>query len=446
MSSPTDTVKFLEEHWHKKVGLVTVEVVFISALLGLLAAIKVTLLLWLSLPPLFALIVYFIWRYTTRPPIVPKDKIGFLVCITCSDEGELRTIVEDFIAPLRQLVKSGKAANSFHFIEMPQHFARQVLDVDSANDMRVRCKAHFMIYGRARKRVIDGKENHIIELEGAVAHQPVSDKVRENLAIEFAELLPRNVILSSENDLFSFQFTSEWAEIVARYIIGIAASYSGDIEYAETLYLDVQTLLQNKDQNFPVYRKLKDRIPDRLAELYEAIATSYHNKWADTFDESNLIEVDIWLDKIAPSCQNRQLYLTLKAITLFLRSRSVDEAIALLKKLNGDNSRIWQCNMAFLYAYKGDLKQAIRHYRYASMCDTEENNFYQVEDFINFILEQEASKYQLYYCLGFINWKIKGDRILALGYFETFLRNRSPLEYLKEKELSESWIQELSSV
>ncbi len=299
-----------------------------------------------------------------------------MVCTTCSDEKELSIIVEDFISPLRQLVKSGKAGDSFYFVEMPQYFSKQVIDADSANEMRVRCKAHFMIYGRVRRRVINEKENHIVELEGAVAHQPISDQVSDKLAAEFTELLPRNVHIPTENDLFSFQFTSEWAEIVARYIIGVAASCSGDIKYAEVLYLDVLSRLQNKDHDFPIYRKLKERVPHRLTELYEAMASSCFSKWTETHDSSYLAEVEIWLDKINPVFKDRKSALNLRAITLFLTNRSVDEAIKVLKKAKENGNQIWQCNMAFLYAYKGNLKKAIQHYRHASKCNYEQNNFY----------------------------------------------------------------------
>jgi hypothetical protein len=444
MSSLKEMAQFLEESWYRKSGLTTAEIVSVSALTTLLASTNAGWLLWICIIPLCTLGIFIVWRYTTRPPIVPKDKVGFLVCISCTDEGELRTIVEDFIAPLRKLVKSGKAGNSFHFVEMPQHFAKQVIDADSASEMRIRCKAHFMIYGRAHRRVINGKENHIIELDGAVAHQPISDQMQKKLEAEFSELLPRNVQVSTENDLFAFQFTSEWTEIVARYVIGIAAACSGDIQYAELLYRDVLSRLHDKDQNFPIYRKLKERIPSRLAELYEAMASSCHEKWAETHDPTFLTEIDGWLDKIDPVCQDRNVALTLRAITLFLTSRSVDKAIGLLKKLRDDNNRIWQCNMAFLYAYKGNLKQAARHYRQASRCNYGQDYFYQIEDFINWILEQEPSKYQLYYCLGFINWIIKEDRILALEYFRKFRELRASTEYLQEKALAEEWVGQLS--
>ncbi|MGZ0019872.1 tetratricopeptide repeat protein [Nitrosomonas sp. wSCUT-2] len=442
MQSPKDIAQFLEEYWHKKIGLISTEIFSICAVFFLLISANAEFIWWISIP-VISFVVWFIWFYTTKPPVVPKNKIGFLVCITCSDEKELKAITEDFIIPLRQLIKTGISGNSFHFIEIPQRLANQVIDVDSALEMRIRCKAHFMIYGRVRRKFINKQENHIIELEGAVAHQPVSDEVRENLTAEFSELLPRNVHIPTENDLFAFQFTSEWAEIVARYIIGVASAYSGDISYAERLFQDVQLGLKSKDQNFPIYRKLKERIPYRLAELYEAMASTCFSKWSETRDPDYLTEVDEWLDKIDEVIKDSKSVLFLRAITTFLTTRSVEEAIAMLRRVNESNNQIWQCNMAFLYAYKGDLKKAIQHYRYADRCDHQQEKLFQIEDFIHWLIEQEPAKYQLYYCLGFINMKIKGDQILAVKNFKKFLEMCDESEYIKEKELAQNWVSEL---
>ncbi|MDD2913908.1 MAG: hypothetical protein PHP70_01180 [Gallionella sp.] len=443
MPSPKEIVQFFEESWYKKSGLVTVELIALVTLATLLVQANAHILVWALLTPSVLLCIYLFWGYTTRPPIVPKDKVGFLVCITCTDEAELRKIEEDFIDPLRKLVKSGVAGNTFYFLQMPQHFAMQVVDADSASEMRMRCRAHFMIYGRVKKRIINGKETHIVELEGAVAHQPISKKVQDSLVSEFTELLPRNVHISTENDLFSFQFTSEWAEVVARYIIGIAAACSGDLKYAESLYRDVLLRLNNKEHSFPVYRKLKERVPNRLAEIYEARATDCHNKWSETHNPAYLLEVDNWLNKIEPQCQDRGVAITLCAITKFLIARSPDESIKLLKKLKHEDGRIWQCNMAFLYAYKGNLKQAARHYRRASICNFELDNLYQIEEFICWMLEQEPSKYELYFCLGFVNWLIKEDMVLALEYFTKFIELCESQHYVQEQKLIGEWMNEI---
>ncbi len=331
MPSPKEIFQFLEENWFKKSGLVTAAIFSIIITSTLLVTANAEFYWWGLLIGI-ELIIWFVWLFTTKPPVVPENKIGFLVCITCSDKEELRDITDDFITSLRKLVKSGKTGDAFHFVDMPQHFAREVVDAESALRMRVRCKAHFMIYGRVRRKIINKEENHIVELEGVVAHQPIPNQVSDSLATEFTELLPRNVQIPKDNDLFAFQFTSEWTEIVARYIIGVATAYSGDINYAENLYQDVLSRLQGKDQNFPIYRKLKERIPHRLAELYEAMASTCFSKWSETRDSDYLTEVDEWLDKIDEVVKDNKSVLFLRTITTFLTTRSVDKAISMLMK------------------------------------------------------------------------------------------------------------------
>lgn len=192
MPSLKEIFQFLEENWFKKSGLITAEIVSIIITSTLLVTANAEFHWWGLLIGI-GLIIWFVWLFTTKPSVVPENKIGFLVCITCSDKEELRDITDDFITPLRKLVKSGKTGDAFHFVDMPQHFAREVVDAESALRMRVRCKAHFMIYGRVRRKIINKEENHIVELEGVVAHQPIPNQVSDSLAKEFTELLPRNV-------------------------------------------------------------------------------------------------------------------------------------------------------------------------------------------------------------------------------------------------------------
>jgi hypothetical protein len=77
---------------------------------------------------------------------------------------------------------------------------------------------------------------HVLDLEGGVSHSPVTTNFSQSFAKECTELLPRKLQLSKENDLFAFQFTSEWTDVVSRYIIGIASAISGDLDYAEHLF------------------------------------------------------------------------------------------------------------------------------------------------------------------------------------------------------------------
>ncbi len=101
-------------------------------------------------------------------------------------------------------------------------------------------------------------------------------------------------------------------------------------------------------------------------------------------------------------------------------------------------------SMAFLYAYDGNLASAIRHYRRATKSVVSIGMLTQIEDFICWVLEREPDKYQLHYCLGFFNWKAKGDLVRALKDFEKFLELRHEDEFNKERELAEKWMAELA--
>ena len=98
-------------------------------------------------------------------------------------------------------------------------------------------------------------------MDGLVAHNPVPAAVTSKLAAEFGELIPRRVVISQENEVFAFELTSEWAETASKYIIGVAACISGFVDYAETLFREVQLKIPSLRGNIPAYTKLKERIP-----------------------------------------------------------------------------------------------------------------------------------------------------------------------------------------
>ena len=299
------------------------------------------------------------------------------------------------------------------------------------------------MYGRVRVRVIDGKEHHVIDMNGIVAHKPVSGDVKQLFSLEFSELLPRRVHISKENDLLSFQFTSEWTDLVAKYIMGIAAAMSGDIRYAESMYSEVQERLAGKDINFPVYKKLVERLPIRISELNEAMAAAAHQSWYETHDPVWLDELGSYLEKVDPSRLELNRVSSLRAIYYFLKERDAEKAISIMLKSKDMNNATWYFNMAFLCAYNGDLKRAIRHYRSATALHVQPEVIGQIEDFMCWVLEQESEKYQLHYCLGFFNWQVKGDTIKAVEDFTAFLDSGLDTEYTQERVLAREWIKEV---
>src|SRR5207244_3535770 len=103
---------------------------------------------------------------------------------------------------------------------------------------------------RVRMRNKDGKPAHLISFEGMVRHRPVPNEVSHALGVDFTKVLPRRVVIERENDAFEFEATSEWTDVSTRYVVGMAALISGDVAYAESLFLYVkQKLKENKESN-----------------------------------------------------------------------------------------------------------------------------------------------------------------------------------------------------
>ncbi len=422
--TPREIADFFEKSWFEKKGLAAALIVcaptfpLLLGHAGIGGAALGTVVVWGAVSGL--------WYWTRQPETTPEGKIGFVISISCSDDGESKKLQEDFVRPLRDLLKSGRTGYVFHAIEIPQHIASRIQDVEAAQTLRIKCKAHFVIYGRVRLREISGKEVHILDLEGIVAHQPVPESVGNLLAREFSELMPRKIQIEKENDLLAFQFTSEWADLVSRYIIGLAAEISGDWDYAETLFRDARNRLHGKSTNFPIYQKLKDRLPLRISELSLARARVSYDKWAETKDSSFLLQCERHLGTLVKTHQEDRGTLNLRAILAFVLKRDVEQSIALLKRVKAIGQPLWHLNMAFLLGYKGELKNAIRHYRLAANSEADPETLTQVEDFIVWVLECEPEKYQLHYCLGFFNWQLKGDPERAIHDLNDYLLTCAP--------------------
>ncbi len=156
---------FLETTWYEKKGLVAAMVVAAGSGLALLLG-HVGLSVALPLLAVVEIGIFVAWRSSIEPQKTPADKIGFLISISCNDEDERQMLNEDFIQPLRNLIKTGLTGQTFSVMVMPRHIASKVDDIDSAQALRIKCRAQFMIYGRVRLREINKQQMHVLDLAG----------------------------------------------------------------------------------------------------------------------------------------------------------------------------------------------------------------------------------------------------------------------------------------
>ena len=141
------------------------------------------------------------------------------------------------------MLNRSKYRYSFKFLDLKDHVLEKIHSSDDALNFINEMGYSFMIYGKARTTKIKGKTQHVLDLSGIVAHRPIPTEISKSFSKEFTELFPRRLIISTEGDLFTFEITANWVDVVSKYIIGIAALLSGDIEYAQELLEDLKKIV-----------------------------------------------------------------------------------------------------------------------------------------------------------------------------------------------------------
>ncbi len=243
----------------------------------------------------------------------------------------------------------------------------------------------------------------------------------------------------------SFNFTTDWTECVAKYVIGIASALSLDLAYAEQLYTDVAKKLEVTKTDFPIFEKLRQRLPIRFAEIHKARAHAALRIWRKNHAQEALSQFSLNINKIPEDLFEDYGVLLLRGIEAFLNRRDMKTALSCVNKCKKYDDPIWHFNLAFLHAYNKDLAKAIRQYRIGANYEIEPITLSELEDFIVWIIEAEPEKCQFHYCLGFFNWKIKGDILQARDDFKKFLNNCNDGQFEKEKELTVKWITEIEN-
>jgi len=107
--------------------------------------------------------------------------------------------------------------------------------------------------------------------------------------------------------------------------------------------------------------------------------------------------------------------------------------------------------LAFLDAVQGDMDSSYRNYRDAIDRDTDrpavsttgEPTAFEIEEFVAWYLEKNPSCTQLWFSLGYLNLKRKGDKKSALENFQRFLASGVSSKYPHAKYAAEKYVRQL---
>lgn len=386
------------------------------------------------------------WIYTHRVPKIKLGNVGFTIAITGETENERAVVSSDFVSASKEVLEGLEQNPPLQIIELSRHHAEKIIDVETAQKYREKSGSHFLLFGTAKRRPVKGKDHYVLKLRGLVTHAPIPIEKSKLLAQEMDKVLPLEFRVACEDSLDGFEANSLWFAESAKFIIASAALLSGDFLLAKRLLENLKQSAGrlNKHKKKPGIKALFSLLPKRLANTYFALSQQHHYLWRETRDSLHLDKMKNYVDRFNEYEPGTAHYHVSTAIWLFVRKRDVEGARKEMSKCVAKNvsDPTWRLNVAFLYAYSGDMKKAVEQYDTAFRLGRTPEISFELEEFIDWTLANEPDKYQLHFCLGLINLKLKNDVLTATKDFETFLSKLEADKYPELKVMAQRYIDE----
>lgn len=387
---------------------------------------------------------WFFYRY--RLPRNRKKMVGVVVALVAKDQ-DSRKLKKQFVEELRKKFRSSDLQDVFNVISLPDRHAVQITDEQSIKKQNLKIKAHLYLYGEVIKERDGDHDRYFINLDGRVSHLPVPIAVSNELSFDFRQLLPKEFSLS---ELFGFRCikaTSRIAYLTARYVVGVAAFLSGDPFLAYRLHRDLEIELEAYNDINSEFERTEAEVSKidlkyirvlllKLRVLISNEAVIIARIYQLNNDEQRCIaHLKVALEK---DPNNYSAYL-LQAIVYFIYEKNTVAAMKCIKKarkLSRNLSHEWRYSEAFILfwnekfedAYKSCQKLILHSYL------REDETVNDVETFNLNILENCDNKPQLYFWIGFLMLKKRGDMILAKKYFQSFLeKSNGNIPFLEDK-------------
>lgn len=394
-----------------------------------------------------ALMAVCVFWWKTHLPKAAENKVGIGVALYLEDDTTSKKLVDDFNYTLRTLLQGSGLKHEFQFVEVPKFISKKLVDNhDYGHVVAKKCNLSFLLFGKVFTREVAGKPAHFIDLHGFIRHVPIDQNLSRRFGVEFRQSLPMRYEFSNDSAFPACEFAARNVEIVAKYIIGIAAVFSRDFEYAEQLLLAANQLVveQNKSNQTPQSLALQERIATQIVGLYRSWIAFEMRFYTDGRNLEALQRCNGLIERLRAFEKEGQGYNDVHqvaAICAFVLDRDLEKAKKEIRACKNKNEVSWRYSEAFLLAYEGNLDDSYREYARAfnaPLVDPSIPN--QCEEFINIVLEQEPQRAWLYFSLGLINFKAKVDLTSAANDFQKFLDKTEGSEFAKHHRIVKGWI------
>ncbi|HEC93873.1 MAG TPA: hypothetical protein ENI56_00665 [Candidatus Kaiserbacteria bacterium] len=357
-----------------------------------------------------------------RLPRSKKEEVGIVISIFSENEKERQRLKADFIGKLKKDFQQEGILNFSEIIFLKNHFSKQIIESNNPKGIlekfNKKIKAHFYVWGDVKKRTDgDEGEKYFLNFQGYVVHKPISQNLSQEISRDFSKVLPSEVNFLEKRSFRGFEASAKIVHLATKYIIGVAAFVSNDPRLALQLHNGLKEQFNTFKPLPPHIQEIRNRIPILISDELFWIA-----KWY--FENNNIEKTKEFIQKSIDENNNNYGAWLLKAMIDFSVDNNIDEALKSTKKARGytKNSYEWRYNEAFLYFWKEDYTNALRLCQKIKKQNylTEEVTVKEVRKFNLNILQNNPSKHQLYFWIGYLSWFKEKNIVNALQDFEKF--------------------------
>ncbi|MFZ4632436.1 MAG: tetratricopeptide repeat protein [Patescibacteria group bacterium] len=365
-----------------------------------------------------------------------KNKVGIVISIYSENEIERRKLKIDFISKLKKDFQKEGILNFSEIIFLKNHFSKIIKDSDDPlkvlEKINKKIKAHFYVWGDIKKRPDgDEGEKYFLSFQGYVIHRPISKSLSQDISRDFSKVLPREVNFLEKRSFKGFEASAELVHLAAKYIIGIAAFVSQDPILALKLHDGLK-------EQFNIHKPLPSFLQDIVKRI--PILISDETLWVARWHHANqrISETKSFLSRSL--IENNENYGTwlFKAIIDFSIDSNIVEALKSVDKAEkySSNSFEWMYSKAFLSFWTGNYDQALKLCQKIKKLNypNEETTTEEVRAFNLQILNNDKSKPQLYFWIGYLSYFKEKNLCNALQDFEEFEKQAGKgMDNLKQK-------------
>jgi tetratricopeptide (TPR) repeat protein len=387
-----------------------------------------------------------------RYPKPRRNATGVLIAIATENDANRKQVQNDFIRKLEELLTSSSAQKPFQVIELPWYHVDKIKTIEDAKKVILKCRAKFMLWGIVRTRNFDGKPYLVFDVRSIVSHGEIVETATNALADEMAQLLPRRVLISKQDDLVELEFNATNIDLAGRYIIAETLYLSGDREFALQLFEELGDQL-SRIQTAVLPDTLRHHVGLLIAKVTQCRLVIHLNDgndslmtWRRTRRAEDLEDAVGHIKKADALMLGTYGSALIWSIYYFIQG-DIPGARKILQPWNSASSQdaTWALNQAFLYLYEGKLREAKRFYEIAFRRDIGSSTVLEVEEFMEWMLSEHPDKVQINYGLGMINYCIKEEPGIAKEYFERFVQGVSSGQYREQVDQVRKHIENISA-